>query len=208
MSSKLLKWEISLLVGIVFGMLWGADAAKAQSELAQQVIRLHVVAHSDSAEDQALKLKVRDAVLTQVESVGRSAETTQEMEQMLRGKLETLEQAGEEVLRANGCPYAVTAELTQCWFPTKEYQSFAFPAGEYTALRVTIGAGEGQNWWCVAFPPLCVGASAQSVKDAVEVGYFTQEQSNLITKESGEYILRFKSIELLGAIKGLFLQDA
>ena len=90
----------------------------------------------------------------------------------------------------------MTASLEECWFPTKEYEGFALPAGEYTALRVVIGAGEGQNWWCVAFPPLCLGAASETVDQAAQAGLFTQADEG--------YVLKFKSLELLGELKGLF----
>lgn len=207
MSHKLYKWELALAFGVLTALLWGACTSKAQAELAEQVIRIHVIANSDTQEDQEMKLAVRDAVLKQVESLGERAACVEEMEALLKSRLGDLEKTAQGVLNAAGCPYSVTASLTDCWFPTKEYGDFAFPAGKYIALRLTIGAGEGENWWCVAFPPLCVGASARSVEQAVEIGYFTQEQGHLLTEEGTEYILRFKSMELLGAIKGLFLQD-
>ena len=96
----------------------------------------------------------------------------------------------------------MTASLEKCWFPTKEYDGFALPAGEYTALRVVIGAGEGQNWWCVAFPPLCLGAASDTVEDATAAGYFSQDQAALITEEDQGYVLKFKSMELLGQLQG------
>lgn len=207
MSDKLYKWELALIAGVVAAMVWGACTSRAQAELAEQVIRIHVIANSDTPEDQKLKLAVRDAVLKQVEELGEQASSTREMEGLLREQLECLEKTAGAVLNDNGCPYPVTASLTDCWFPTKEYEGFSFPAGEYRALRLTIGEGAGQNWWCVAFPPLCVGASSQSVEEAVETGYFTQEQGALLAGEEGTYILQFKSMELLGTIKGLFLQD-
>lgn len=207
MSQKFYQWEIALLCGVVFALVWGAGTARAQGELADQVIRLHVIANSDTPEDQEQKLRVRDAILEQVEAISARADTTAEMEALLREQLDALERTAEDVLRANGVGYKVEASLTECWFPTKEYGAFAFPAGEYKALRLILGEGEGENWWCVAFPPLCVGASSKSVDEAVEIGYFTQEQGALIAQESDSYVLRFKSMELLGTIKGLFLQD-
>ena len=108
------------------------------------------------------------------------------------------------MLFRSGYDYPVTAQLTQSWFPTKEYEGFALPAGNYTALRVTIGEGEGQNWWCVAFPPLCLGAASESVEQSVEAGRFTPDQAALITGDSGGYVLKFKGMELLGQLQGMF----
>ena len=103
-----------------------------------------------------------------------------------------------------GFDYPVTAQLTDCWFPTKEYEGFALPAGTYTALRVTIGEGQGQNWWCVAFPPLCLGAASETVDQALEAGYFTENQGALVTGDGEGYVLKFKAMELLGELQGLF----
>lgn len=101
-----------------------------------------------------------------------------------------------------GYDYPVTAALEKVWFPTKEYDGFALPAGEYTALRIIIGEGAGQNWWCVAFPPLCLGAASDTVEDAAAAGYFSQDQAALITEEDQGYVLKFKSMELLGQLQG------
>ena len=207
MSHKLYKWEIALVLGFLVALLWGVTTARAQGDLAERVIRIHVIANSDSENDQRLKLEVRDAVLELVAEAGEGVNDPAEMAQRLLPKLPELERAGEEVLRDRGCGDEVTATLTRCWFPTKHYSDFAFPAGEYTALRLVIGGGEGENWWCVAFPPLCVGAAAESIENAVSVGYFTQEQGALLTAQEGEYVLRFKSMELFGQIKRLILGE-
>ena len=208
MSDKLFKWEIALAFGFLTALLWGVTTSRAQEELAEQVIRIHVVAHSDSEKDQRLKLCVRDAVLEVVGELGGEANDPEELAHLLKLRLPELEQVGEQVLREYGCFLDVTAQIDSYWFPTKDYEDFSFPAGEYTALRLVVGDGEGENWWCVAFPPLCLGAAAQSIEQAVEVGYFTQEQANLITAQEGEYVLRFKCMELLGAIKGMFLRGS
>ena len=97
----------------------------------------------------------------------------------------------------------MTARLERCWFPTKEYDGFALPAGEYTALRVVIGEGQGQNWWCVAFPPLCLEAASETEDEAAAAGYFSPGQAALITEEDRGYVLKFRAMELLGEWKGL-----
>ena len=98
----------------------------------------------------------------------------------------------------------MSASLEECWFPTKEYDGFALPAGNYTALRVIIGEGKGQNWWCVAFPPLCLGAASETVDQALEAGYFTPEQGALVTGGGEGYVLKFKAMELLGEVQSFF----
>lgn len=205
--NKLKPIEISLAFGVLVALLWGSGTAQAQEQLSDSLVRLHVIANSDSQQDQADKLAVRDAILTLVEAWGEQADSVEEMEEMLSGHLDELEQAGEQALRERECLYDVTASVTNCYFPTKTYEGFSLPAGTYTALRLVIGEGEGANWWCVAFPPLCVGASAKSMEEAAQVGFFTQEQVDLLTQQEGEYILKFRSMELLGQLKSLFFRD-
>ena len=205
--NKLKPIELSLAFGVIFALLWGSGTAHAQEQLSDSLIRLHVIANSDSQKDQSDKLAVRDAILTLAEEWGEQADSVEEMLDLLINHLDELEAAGEQALRKRGCLYDVTASVTNCYFPTKSYEGFALPAGTYTALRLVIGAGEGENWWCVAFPPLCVGASAKSVEEVARVGFFTQEQVDLLTQQEGEYILKFRSMELLGRLKGLFCRS-
>jgi len=201
---KLKLVEISLLFGVLFALIWGSGTARAQEELASSLIRLHVIANSESEKDQNNKLAVRDAILILAESWGSEAETVEEMERIIRSNLKELEAAGEAALRRVNCFDKVTASVTNCYFPTKEYDGFALPAGEYTALRLEIGAAKGQNWWCVAFPPLCVGAGTEKLDLAVNAGYFTPDDVKLLTGEGVTYTLKFRSMELLGQIKAYF----
>ena len=192
---------IFFLLGLLVTLCTGAWLGREQAELADQVIRLHVIANSDSEEDQALKLEVRDRILERAQALYPEHATLEEARAALEESLPELSQIGEQTVKAAGDDYPVTAQLTQCWFPTKEYEDFALPAGDYTALRIVIGEGEGQNWWCVAFPPLCLGAASQSVEEAAQAGYFDADQTALITGESEGYVLKFKGMELLGELK-------
>ncbi|MGI5962856.1 MAG: stage II sporulation protein R [Lawsonibacter sp.] len=203
MDRKLKRWELALMFGILFALVLGTWLEREQTELAQQVIRFHVIANSDQEEDQALKLAVRDRVLEQAQALYPKGATLEQARQALEEHLGALEDAGRAVVEEWGCDYPVSAQMTECWFPTKEYQDFALPAGEYTALRIVIGEGEGQNWWCVAFPPLCLGAASQTVEEATQAGAFTPEQANLMTRNSEGYVLKFKGMELLGELQGL-----
>ena len=94
------------------------------------------------------------------------------------------------------------------YFTTREYErdgnTFSMPAGRYQALRITLGSGEGHNWWCVAYPPLCLGAASETIEDAAQAGQFTSGQAKLVTGDSGPYVLKFKGMELLGRLEGLF----
>ena len=157
-------------------------------------MRLHVLANSDGEEDQALKLLVRDRVLAQATELLTQAKDRTEAETLLREELPELEALAVRELRANGCAYPVTAELTDTEFPTREYDGFTLPAGDYLALRVVIGEGAGRNWWCVVFPPLCTAASADVPAAALSAG-LSEEQVGLITEEDQGYVLKFKAVE-------------
>lgn len=196
-SHTLRRWELALLLGVALAALLGAWLDKSQSDLADQVIRLHVLANSDSEADQALKLQVRDRVLEVAESYFQPGATREETEAILRAQLADLAAAGAETVGAAGYDYPVTASLEEnYWFPTKEYQDFALPAGEYTALRVVIGEGDGRNWWCVVFPPLCLGSvSEPAAQTALQAG-LSQDQVSLITGEDEGYVVKFRAMEL------------
>lgn len=163
-----------------------------QQTLAGKLIRLHVVANSDSEQDQAVKLQVRDAVLEVTKDLDR-----EELEQALPN----IQAAAEACLRELGCRDAVTVTLGQERFPTRLYENFSLPAGVYTALRVTIGEGEGQNWWCVAFPSICFRATTADLEAAAVSAGFTGEEIALITEANEGYVLKFKLLELLDRLK-------
>ena len=191
--------EIALMVGLAIFLGSGVLALRTQDELADKVVRLHVLANSDSEEDQALKLKVRDVVLERAAILEQSADR-REAESRLRGELLELERIAAEEIAAEGYNYPVTVELENTDFPTKEYDGFTLPAGEYLALRVIIGEGQGQNWWCVVFPPLCTAASADVPASALAAG-FSEEEVNLITEENQGYVLKFKAVEWWETLK-------
>ena len=191
---KLRQLEIALLIGVAAALIWGAGSLGTQRELADRVVRLHVLANSDSEADQALKLKVRDQILKVAEPVLEDSSDREEARAALSAALPELEQAAEETIAAAGYDYSVTARLEETSFPTREYDGFALPAGEYLALRVVIGAGAGQNWWCVVFPPLCAAASADVPTVAVAAG-LSEDQVSLITEADQGYQLKFKAVE-------------
>ena len=204
MDRKLKRWELALMFGILVAVVAGSWLTREQQELADSVIRFHVIANSDTEEDQALKLAVRDRVLEEAEGLYPEGATLEQAQAALEGHLNTLAAAGRAVVEEQGYDYPVSARLEDCWFPTKEYEDFALPAGNYTALRVTIGEGKGQNWWCVAFPPLCLGAASETVDQALEAGHFTPEQGALVTGADEGYVLKFKAMEWLGELQEFF----
>lgn len=193
-NRKLKRIEIALLIGLAAFLISGGLALRTQNQLSDRVVRLHVLANSDGEEDQALKLKVRDRVLARATELLTEAGSREEAESLLRAELPELEKLAMRELRANGCTCPVTAELEDTEFPTREYDGFTLPAGEYLALRVVIGEGAGRNWWCVVFPPLCTAASADVPAAALAAG-LTEEQVGLITEEDRGYVLKFKAVE-------------
>jgi len=204
MDRTMKKWELALLMGLLCALAAGAWLNREQDALSDRIIRLHVIANSDSEADQALKLAVRDRVLDQAESLYPEGATVDEAREVLESHLNVLAAAGRAVVEERGYDYPVSAQLTRCWFPTKEYGDFALPAGEYEALRIVVGEGAGQNWWCVAFPPLCLGAVSTSMDQVVQAGQFTSEQAALIVGENEGYLLKFKGMELLGQLQKWF----
>ena len=192
---KLRIWEAALFLAFGLTLTAGVWASASESALAGQVLRLHVVANSDSDRDQALKLLVRDAVLDQAGRLLDGVSDRHGAEQALTPHLDELIRSAEEVLAAEGCGDAVTVALADQWFPTKEYDGFSLPAGQYRALRVTIGEGGGRNWWCVVFPPLCLGSVTEKSVETVAGEALTDGQVALITGRDGGYVLKFRFIE-------------
>ena len=191
------KWiAVSVLIGLALAVLWGMWSLRQQQQLAGEVIRLHVIAASDSAEDQQLKLRVRDVVLDEAEQWLKGADSREEAETILRTHLMDLRNLAEETVNQEGYDYEVEAWLTPEKYPTRDYGTFALPGGEYLSLRVILGEGEGHNWWCVVFPPLCTAAASGTMEQAAAEAGLSEESLGLITQADEGYVLRFKSIEL------------
>ena len=131
------------------------SAAACQASIANKILRLHVLANSDSPEDQALKLTVRDGILAYMDANAPDFADVHEAKTWTSLHMEELQKTAENILLSQGCGDTVSLELTACYFPVKTYGDLTFPAGDYEALRVKIGEAKGQNWWCVMYPPLC-----------------------------------------------------
>ena len=173
-----------------------------EEEIYDKVVRLHVLANSDSEEDQAVKLKVRDAILAITVPLLQNCETKEEAVALLEENQTLFVEAAQAVLQEEGFDDTVSIEMGLEDYPTRTYDSLCFPAGEYISMRVSLGTGEGQNWWCCLFPPLCLGAATVRDEDAedacISVG-FTPTQYKIITEsDKPVYRARFKILELLG----------
>ena len=194
-SHHLYRWEAALLMAFAVVLTIGMWASVTQRALADEVLRLHVVANSDSDADQAVKLQVRDAILTAATPYLDGVNGQEQAEQALEPHLSELAQAGAAVLGEAGMDYPITVTITDQWFPTKEYTDFALPAGTYRSLQVVLGQGQGHNWWCVVFPPLCVSSVSEESVETSASGVLSEDQISLISGQDGEYVLRFKVLE-------------
>lgn len=168
----LVTFALVVVMGFVLFSTYEETEVTAANEY-NGIIRLHVVANSDSVDDQNLKLKVRDAV---IEEVGKLEEKKDidESRDWLKSHLGDLEAVADEVIAENGYNYKASAELGVRWIPEKTYGDMYFPAGNYEALTITLGKGEGQNWWCVLFPPLCLITEDEA--ELEEMGIDSEDQ--------------------------------
>ncbi|MBQ3202557.1 MAG: stage II sporulation protein R [Clostridia bacterium] len=157
----------------------------------ENVVRLHILANSDSAEDQALKLKVRDAILEASADWQEIAATPEEALALAEKRLPELQAVAEQTVAAEGYDYPVKAEVCRMYFTTRQYDTVTLPAGQYDAVRVAIGEAEGQNWWCVMYPPLCVGAASDRKK---ATSLWSDKQKKLV-QGGDRYVVKFKVVE-------------
>ena len=198
------KLLICTFIILALALLVGLVPVHGESEIYDTVVRLHVVANSDTDADQALKLKVRDEVIKTVSPTVEGCRTQAEAIERIEGIMDEIEERAERVVRENGFDYSVSVKLGEEYYPTKNYETCAFPAGTYVSLRLLLGEGDGKNWWCCLFPPLCLSAASdddgQSNEDAfISVG-LTGEQYKIITETNKpKYKVRFKILELIGS---------
>ena len=198
MKKKLFSIFALLLAAAV--LFTGYALSLEQQRLADKLIRLHVVANSDGVQDQTWKLQVRDVVLAETE---RILDGEQAPLEALAENLAQIETAANRCLREQGSEETATVTLQKELLPTRQYETFSLPAGTYTTLRVTIGQGEGHNWWCVVFPSLCMSASMDDLEEAAQTAGLSEGEIRLITEDSEGYELKFKSIELFQKLKNL-----
>ena len=171
-----------------------------EEKIYESVVRLHVLANSDSDEDQALKLKVRDAVLSYVSPRVIDSKSREEAIEILQGELTNIEAVSAKVVKEEGYDYPVKVTLTVEEYPTRNYEAMSFPSGEYVSLRVMLGEAEGQNWWCVLFPPLCLSAASEKAENEealIAVGLNSDQYKIITETEDATYYLRFKLLEAI-----------
>lgn len=198
----------SLAIGFIFTIGFTGYTTKAYSEtihsgLEQELIRFHVIANSDLEEDQILKLKVRDAILSEMKPILDNQKNVEQSRQIILDNTDKIKTIAEKIIQENNKSYSVNVRLESAMFPTKKYGDIVLPAGKYEALRVIIGDGEGKNWWCVMFPPLCfVDITHGTVSDKTKQEFksvLTEEEYKLIVSTENESIvpikIKFKLVE-------------
>lgn len=201
---KLLK-RVGLAAAFTALVMLGMLIADRQ-RLERDLIRLHVVANSDSGEDQAVKLQVRDAILANLDAQIGSFTDIDQAKAYLAAHLPELERIANQVLEQAGFAERAAVSLTDEEFPTRQYDTFSLPAGIYQSLRVVIGEGEGKNWWCVVFPSLCYGATSADVEDMAVSAGFSDPLANTLTREDG-YEIRFFLLDCLGRVENFFHRE-
>ena len=180
-----------LIAALALGLLSCAYLQTQQRQLAEKLVRLHVVANSDSPSDQAIKLRVRDAVLEYITPRLDGSESPADARAVLSRELDGIGRAAATAAEGRQVTVSLGTEL----YPSREYEGFTLPAGRYESLRVVLGEGEGHNWWCIVFPPVCLSAvQSEQVEEAMSV-----EDYALITRQDG-YELRFRTVELWGEL--------
>lgn len=200
----LLSIFIGTFITIIFILTTKSYSYNIQKGIANEVIRLHVLANSDENYDQQLKIKVKDSVIKMLENELNNSMSKDETRIILLQNLNKIEQKAKQIIEENGYNYNVSAKITFDYFPTKQYGDIILPAGEYEALKIEIGEAKGQNWWCVMFPPLCfIDVSVKEVpkeeKDKLK-NILTDTEYDIITKAKNKndipIKIKFKIVEI------------
>lgn len=191
--------EKSLISGLLLTLLLVLTGFANNCEnLSTKVLRLHILANSDSAEDQALKLNVRDKIIEKSGNFLSTATSKASAQTLTAKNLDNIREIAEQEVQNRGYTYPVKVQMTKMYFPTRNYGNTTLPAGHYDALRVIIGEGKGKNWWCVIFPQMCLGSAKNSA--AIDSVFSNSEKK--IINSSGNYEIKFKVVEWFYALKG------
>lgn len=176
----------------------------ASQSVRESVVRLHILANSNSEFDQNLKIKVRDALLETNAKILNSQVTADNAEEYFEESKEVLLTTVKKVLKENGVNYNATISLGKEYFETRKYGNLTFPAGEYLSLKVILGNGEGKNWWCVMFPPLCVPFADDVTADESKTSHYLSDSGDDVVNGGDKYVVKFKIIEFYEELKQKF----
>ncbi len=191
---------ITVIILLVSLMLITILPTEAEAEIYDDTVRLHILANSDSEEDQQLKLKIRDKVLEKYSSKLAGYSSADEAKEHAAEYIEEIEEDVTAWIREAGSSYSAEVTLTEEWYDTRSYGDVTLPSGRYTSLRILIGSAEGKNWWCVMYPPLCLDIATESAPSDDAYINFTNEETRLVT--SSGYNIKFKLLELIsGAVE-------
>ena len=191
--------ELAVVVGLLCAIFASmAHFEAACDDLRQNVLRLHIIANSDSEEDQAVKLLVRDKILEESTDIFAGETDLKRAEEKAAERLNEFCETAEKVLRENGFSYGASAEIGDSYFETREYEDFTLPAGNYRSLIINLGAAKGKNWWCVIFPAVCIPAATDaSLSDSAS------DTGAKIAEHPQKYVMRFKTVEIYEDLKKL-----
>lgn len=190
--------EKSLIISFLFAIILNFTVfANNCDNLSKKVLRLHIIANSDCKADQNLKLKIRDKIIEESGEILDNAENKTSAKEIILKNLESINSIALKEIKSQGFDYSVKTEIVNMYFPTKKYGEVIFPAGKYDALRISIGRGKGQNWWCVIFPQLCLG----SAKKSANIDTVLSNSEKEVINNSEKYEIKFKFVEWFYAIK-------
>ncbi len=197
------KIEIAAALGIIGAIFFGnlSDFSNRIETLREDVLRLHILADSDTDEAQALKLKVRDTLLEHSEILFDGCDTPEEIRKRAIEQQETIRLLAQTVVEENGCDDQVRVQLVHMDFDEKQYEEITMPAGDYDALRILIGEAQGQNWWCVMYPPLCIPAAADVIADTEITETYFDEETSEILENAPKFEVKFKCLEWWESLK-------
>lgn len=192
---KLFKIEKAIITAFILtAVISFTGFAKTCDEISDSVLRLHIIANSDSDFDQSLKLQVRDALLEKGNEIFDGSVTRDEAKAKIEPNIAELEAEAERVVRENGFDYPVKITVSEEYFGTREYEDVTLPAGKYMAVRAVIGEGKGRNWWCVMFPPLCLPAAQNGGES--DISCVLDEGQLRLVESNPRYEPRFKLVEI------------
>lgn len=194
------RMELALLIGMIVAIFSAGfcSFAEDRGDITDTVFRLHILANSDSEADQELKLKIRDEILEKCSYLFEECGNAQESADIAEENMHIIKSVAEKAIAENGAEYEVNCEVTEMYFDERVYDSVTMPAGEYSALRITIGEAKGKNWWCVMFPPLCIPVAVEEIDDYDEL--FTAEEIDML-KNPENYECKLYILELIDKLK-------
>lgn len=191
----------SICIAFVLTVIYSVIPFQAECEqISTEVFRLHILANSDSEEDQNLKIKVRDTLLDYTDKLFCDAASSEEAENIAKDNIKKIQVVAQNTVKENGFNYAVNAEVVKMYFNTRYYENYTMPAGIYDALRITIGSGEGHNWWCVMYPSICISSAIDNDEKVEKT--FSENQQEIV--KGNDYQYKFKVVEIFEKIVSFF----